>query len=310
MTAPTITYGSRFISDCTAATEVWEGSSGVWTETEDGNTCALTTLHGDVFNLAVTVSAGNKIAYYSYPNEAGTDPLVDLNISRILYPTITFHYKTTANIKAKIDVIYDDPATQTVLAETSNTDWTYGTVALTGGTNIDHIRLYANGATGTVNYDFVMIHEGTFTFPFVPAGGVHYETPYKNVELDIPGRDGGINQKLGMKSPLVWLEGKMDYSATGARWKTAPSSLSTAARSLYGNRFYSIVRGMIGGYREPFQWFTSDKVNCKVIPDNNPFRTATDPEGKDEGGTYSLHFKQHSLSSLGEAIWDGLGWAR
>jgi len=153
-----------------------------------------------------------------------------------------------------------------------------------------------------------MVHKGTFTFPYVPPGGVSYDLPYKTVELDVPGRDGGILQRLGMKSPLITVEGTMDYSDTADRWKDAPATSSLAVRGLYGNRLYKIIRGMEGDYREPWNWFTSDQVNCKVVPDTNPFRISTDPNEKEQR-MYSLHFKQFSLSSLGEADWDELEWA-
>lgn len=294
----TITYGSRFTSDCIATSETWEGLAGDWDETEDGNTCALTVLKGDFFQLNVTVSAGNKIAYYSYPDEGGGDPLADLDISRILFPKIAFRYKTSdTNIKAKIDVIYDDPLTQTVLAETSSTTWAYGTADLEMGTNIDHIRLYANQATGYVFYDFVMICEGVFTFPHVAPDGVWLWFPYKRAKLDVFGRDGGILQKGGMDTPRIEMGGTMEHGET---WG---GSLLT-----YGEYLLRVLRGMKGGYREPWQWLQIEDFGFKVIPAPKGLGLGLIPDTQAQR-KWSMDFEVYSLSSLGEDDVDNLQWA-
>lgn len=337
MTDPTITYGHKFLSDLTQATEVWEGNSWTWTECTLGvdlisilaGDITATYLHGDIMQIqldcdnAATVESG----FYSYPDKDGAN---NLGFSTTTYPKFLCRYKTSAasaGVAAKVVLAFNGYVVansvdtniaaghaQEILTNSYSTTWATATGDITAGKTIDHILMFAEcdattpNATYYVYYDFALIHKGTFTFPYVPPGGVHYDIPYKTVELDVLGRDGGILQRLGMKSPLITVEGSMDVSATGSRWKIAPSTSSLAVRGLYGNRLYKITRGMEGDYREPWNWFTSDLVNCKVVPDVNPFRISTDSNAK-EHRQYSMHFKQYSLSSLGEADWDELEWA-
>jgi len=339
MTSPTITYGHKFLSDLTQAAEVWEGNSRTWTECTLGvdlinigaGDITPTYLHGDILEIRLFSNQGNTLesGFYSYPNKDGAN---NLAFSTTTWPKFLVRYKTSSATAAEgaaakvvlafngyvvassVDVNIAAGHAQEILTNSFSTTWTTAIGDINPTKTLDHILLFAEcddtAAIGTdyVYYDFVLIHKGTFTFPYVPPGGVHYELPYKTVELDVPGRDGGILQRLGMKSPLVTVEGTMNASDTASDWKAAPSTSSLAVRSLYGNRLYKITRGMQGDYRESWNWFTSDLVNCKVTPDTNPFRISTDPDEKEQR-KYSLHFKQFSLSSLGEADWDELEWA-
>lgn len=334
MTAPTITWGHKFLSDFTQATEVWEGTSETWTECTGIDLISIiaaditaTYLHGDIMQIqldcdnASTVEAG----FYHYPDKHGAN---NLNFSTTTYPKFLCRYKTSADSSGaaakvvlaftgydnakSVDTNISDGNAQEILTNSYSTTWTTATGDITAGETIDHVLMFAECDTTTANgtyyvyYDFVLIHKGTFTFPY--WHDIHYDLPYKTVELDIPGRDGGILQKLGMKSPIITIEGMMDTSDTGDRWKDAPSTLSLGVRSLYGNRLYEIMRGMTGDYREPWNWLTSDLVNGKVIPDVNPFRISQQRDLKEQR-KYTLRFKQYSLSSLGEADWDALEWA-
>jgi len=97
-------------------------------ETEDGNTAALTVVDGDIFKIEVTASVGNKVAYYSYPDEGGAP---DIDILSTTYPKALFRYKTSStSIKAKIVLVFSS-GTQTILDETSSTSWTTGTANIT-----------------------------------------------------------------------------------------------------------------------------------------------------------------------------------
>lgn len=322
MTKPTLTYSHKFLSDLTHLTEVWEGTSETWTEGAGIDLISILAgditpliLHGDILqielvcNNAATVESG----LYSYPDKAGVN---DLDFSTTLWPSVLYRYKTSAGsagVHAKVVAAfdtYDNAKTvetniglgqaQLLLDDAYSTTWKTATATLTPGETLDHILLFAEcdhdtpNATYYVYYDFVLVHKGTFEFPFVAPGGVTLQIPPKTVEIGIWGRDGGILQGGGIESPHIHLEGNMD---TNAAWGT-PS----------GAYLYQIIRGAFGDYHDPWQWFTSSVINCKV----KPVKPGLIIKMVDEAGVvrkYSMDFLLHSLSSLGEADWDSLGWA-
>ena len=310
MTKPTVTHQQKFLSDLTALTEIWEGSSGTWTEGNlqncAGGDITPTISHDDILQIQLDTDDGTGTiegGAYSFPDEGGANPLVDLDFSTTLYPSFLVRYKTSETelgAHAKVVLVFDDATTQTILDDAYSTKWTTATGDIFTGKTLDHIRLYAECDLDTPNdtyyvyYDFVMIHKDTFEFPFVAPGGVTLHLPKKVAQLSIPGRDGDILQNLGMASPRIHLEGNMD---TNVAWGTPK-----------GEYLYRILRGAIGDYHDPWQWFTSEVGNFKVT---------LAPEGLkigmvDEKGVvrkYSLDFLVHSLSSLGEADWDELEWA-
>jgi len=314
---------------------VWEGTSSTWTECSLGvdliNILAAditaTYLHGDIQRIqldcdnAATVESG----FYSYPNKDGAN---NLGFSTTTYPKFLVRYKTSATsagAAAKVVLAFNGYVAaqsvdtniaaghaQEILPNSYSTTWTTATGDITASKTLDHILFFAEcdattpNATYYVYYDFVLVHKGTFTFPY--WHGVYYDIFCKAPSLEVFGRDGDIEQRGGMKSPLITVEGMMDSSDLGVRWKDAPATSSLTVRGLLGNRFYEIMRGMEGDYREPWNWFTSDLVNCKVVPTNHPLRLSQQKDLKEQR-KYSLHFKQYTLSSLGEADWDELEWA-
>jgi len=309
----------------TSLTEVWEGDSGVWTEDPASFVNILAAditpsiYYGDILGIALDCDDGIgtvESGWYSYPNELGTDPLVNLGISTTLFPSFLMNYKTSHSadgVQIGCQLVFSDATTQTILSPTYSTTWARASGTLTANKTLDHIRILVTSEASTPNgidydvyCDFVLIHRGTFTFPY--WHNVYYDLWCKAPSLEVFGRDGDIEQRGGMKSPTITVEGTMDYSDTGSRWKDAPSTSSLAVRSFYGNRFYEGIRGMLGDYRTPWNWFTSDLVNCKVVPTNHPLRLSQQKDLKEQR-KYSLHFKQFSLSSLGEADWDELEWA-
>jgi len=325
------------LSDLTALTEVWEGNSWAWTECTlgvdliniGGGDIAVSFLHGDIMKIGLVSNnaATEESGFYSYPDKDGAN---NLAFSTTTYPKFLCRYKTSsanaaAGAAAKIVLAFNGYVeansvdtniaaghAQEILTNSFSTTWKTAIGDITPTKTLDHILLFAEcdttAAIGTdyVYYDFVLVHKGTFTFPY--WHDVYYDIHYKAPSLGIHGRDGDIEQKGGMKSPVIVVEGTMDSSDTGARWKDAPTTSSLAVRSLYGNRFYNIARGMTGGYREPWQWFTSDLTNCKVTQTDHPLSLHQGKELKEQR-EYKLRFKQFSLSSLGEADWDELEWA-
>ncbi len=322
MTAPTITYRHKFCSDLTAATEIWEGNSWTWTESTGIDlinilAADITATYplGDVMQIqldcdnAATVESG----FYCYPDKSGAN---DLDFSTTDYPFILIRYFTsesTAGAHAKVVVAFDgydngktvaqnitDGNAQLVLDNAYSTTWAVEGVALTSGKTLDHVLLFAECDTDTANgtyyvyYDFVLICVSSFTFPFVDRI-VRVPMRKKVAIIEIPGRDSDIIQDLGMNSPRLRLEGTMDASATN--WG-----------SPYGSILYAITRGSTGGYHDPWQWFTSDVINCKVTPAPEGFVIAQDKDAKAQR-TWTLDLILYSLSSLDETTWDNLQWA-
>lgn len=277
MTAPTITYGHGYLTDCDDATG--------WVKTENGQTLAAISVdYNDVFTIEATGSAGAKIGYYSYPDEGGAS---NINIASNTYQKAVFRYKTSdSSIKAKIALVFSDASTQSVLSESSSTTWASGSADITGSKIIDHIRLHTNKAVGYVYYDFALLTRNIFTFP--QFANVSMLGPKKTVELDILCKDAGNIQHLGMKSPLIQLEGMMD-TATG--WGTPD-----------GEYLYYLLRD-----HDRWQWFTSDVINCKVVVDSDGFRIGQDSSVTAQR-VWSLPLKLYSQSSLGEDYWDGKQW--
>jgi len=145
-----VTYGHGFLDDCT------DDTLSDWTEVEDGNVGAFTSVYDDYFKLDITSSGGNKVYYLWH----------SVDISPSVYPKFVYRYKTSnTNIKAKIEAVFTG-GNQDILSESSSTTWVTGSATLdTDKGGLQWIRLYANQATGQVYYDFVLVCKGIFTFP-------------------------------------------------------------------------------------------------------------------------------------------------
>lgn len=230
----TITHGSHYRDDCQSASN--------WNETEDGLTATLSVVESDFLKIDATVAAGNKTVYYEKDIT---------NVSSNIAEQFSFKYKTSSSsIKAKIVLVFTS-GSQTVLAETASTTWVDGCVDVTEDKTIDKIQIWATSATGQVYFDFLYLHEGTFTFPYVSrdgkSGGVKFSTPREIVTVIIPGREGPRHQDLGLAANQIKLSGDMD---TRTEWGSSP----------VGDKLYQIY--LEGG----FQWFECDLVKCKVVP--------------------------------------------
>ena len=288
MTKPTITYGHGFLTDCNNATG--------WVETEDGNVASLTVDHDDWFHIYVTSSGGNKVYYISYPDEAGA---TNLSLSSTVYTKIFFRYVTGSAtvIKAKIVLVFSDATTQTVLAETNTGDhFLTGSTTITSGKIIDHIRLYANGATGNVWYDFALICKDIFTFPNTQYG-TEFTPPPRYAMIPIPSRIVDITQNLGSESATFTTSSNLDIgrlsttpgTCTGDDWKR-PQGIDSEYQTDYvkGEVFLDIAHNTV---TEPFQWLNTGKQQFKVTLDTLRF-----PEHSDSH-TLDLTFKEYSRSS-------------
>jgi len=272
---------------------------------DDGET-SLTMEAGDIINVRGTCTdAGDEWV-------AAQRDIADISSELYTKFVVRWRTETASNgLGARVDLVFGDAGEQTIVgvaAPEFSTTWkvSTGTIVAPGADkDIAHIRLAADDnpdakADGgfSVYYDFIMLCQGIFAFPHVAPGGVRLETPMKTVELDAPSREGGHLQRLGMKSPIIILSGDMEYddSVDLVGWR--PSGTGE-----YGERLFKIIRDS-----DPWQWLTSDIINCKVTPDTNPFFIEQRNNPEDAQRLWGLRFKQYSLSSLGETWWVNKQW--
>jgi hypothetical protein len=280
MTKPTITFGHGFLSDCNKLTGLTYGD---WTETDLGTLLSSSVTYDDYFVMVRT--AGATEAYLSYPDEGGAD---NLSLSSLVYTTIYWRYQTSnSNIKAKIVLVFSDATTQTVLDETSSLSFITGSATITSGKTIDHIRLYANAAAGTIVYDFVLICKNIFTFPNTEFG-TEFTPPPRNVDIEIPGRTTDITQNLGSPNAIFTASCNLDISNATDDWKRPQGTLSPKTDYVKGEVFLDLAHNTV---TEPFQWLDTGKEQFKVTLDTLRF-----PEHSDSH-TVDLTFKEYSRSS-------------
>jgi hypothetical protein len=228
-----------------------------WSEVEDGTTGTTTVDHGDYLNLNVTVSAGNE--EYRWVN---TD---NIGISTTTYPTILWRYKTDGgSIKAKIVAVFSDASTQQVLADSSSSTFTVGSTTLTAAKTLDHIRLFADHATGDVWYDFVLVCQGLFTFPNA-AYDITGTIPNRTIFLPIPMRQTDVTQQLGSGN----MEFQIGCDMTLGDWTRATDAVN-------GQVFYDIAGEAPS---EPWQWFDSEREQMKVTLEPPRFTRAASNTG-------------------------------
>jgi len=186
-----------------------------------------------------------------------------------------------------------------------STTWQVKSGTVTPTKTIDKVYLFANDypdstAAGTtyVDFDFLLLHKGTFTFPFFKV--LRPRFPMKVAQIEIPGRDGDIIQRLGMKSPEITLQAPMQ---SGETWGSKTGASADSTVQTYGEYLYYIARE-----NAPWQWLTSDMINCKVTPapQGCGFKQTDTSDGALR--VCQLKFLMYSLSSLGESVWDDPQW--
>jgi len=256
MTKPTITYGHTFLDDCSDVTG--------WVETHNDLAAGLATWNGDYFRISGTCdNVANECAYW-IKNIT--------NFSTDIAAKLLVRWRTSAaanGLQAKINVIYTAGETNTVLG--FSTAWKVTVIDLPTGKTVDKIQLEADDnpdslATGSfyVEFDFVLICQGIFTWPF--AGGVRLDG-YNNLQrLKIPSKVGNATQYLGADDSALRVWGDIDSTGVNAagvpvigkgwhgKWTTHD-----------GEAFYQILHNM---NTEPFNWFTSDVASLKVTVDH------------------------------------------
>lgn len=226
---------SAIISDFTASTDtITLAGSGFGVQIADGDTYQISTWaqtksnitssvpsidDGEAIGIPIVVSANGGYTYLSYPNEAtATD---NLSLATNVYKYIMFRYYTsltTGVVKAKIEAVFSDATTQTVLDySAAESGYVFGSVALTAGKTLNHIRLYAYGVTsgdaGNVVYDFVAVYKDDFVLP--NCVGAKVETPLRDAENAVYGKIGSSFGSTGAESASVTLTANLDFG----NWK-------------------------------------------------------------------------------------------
>jgi hypothetical protein len=230
-------------------------------KTQDGQTLsAIAVVLDDIYDIEATASTGNKVGYYSYPDEGGAN---NLALSSTAFTKIRYRFHCgSGSVKAKIVLVFSDATTQTILAETNSLLWKTGVVSITTAKTIDHIRLYCNAATGHVYYDFVLIYKDDFTIPNT-AHAENFKPQGRYGQLEVLGAQGDTNQNLGTHSAIVDMHCVLDVG----NWLRAGDTLP-------GQVFLDIVHNSV---LEPFQWLSlgAQVAQFKVILDMPDFQYAT-----------------------------------
>jgi len=274
-----MTYGHGYLTDCDDDTS--------WVETVENMTAGNATLSvvdGDWFKIEAVFDDGetDEYCYYEYDIT---------NVSTTVYPKALVRWKTSdaSEVIAKVHFDYTS-GTDLTYNLGSSTDVTWTAIDLPTGKTIDKVRFYAddNGVDGTyyVYYDFLLIHKGTFTLPFFHDAELEMQN--RDADLPIPGRVGSHTQYLGMDSPIIRVTGEMD---TNTDWGTPD-----------GQRLYQIY---LERHNDPWQWFTSDLVNCKVTPRKFNISQRSDTATQ---RVWTADFKHYSLSGGDTSEWSDLEW--
>lgn len=250
MTLPTITYGQGGNGiDCDSKTG-WSADGAH----ESGLSATLTLVNNNIFKIVGTCdNVANEHAYYE---KDVTD------FSSTIYNNWMLKYRTSVSangVGLKV-VLVDDVGTQTIFGSTPqfSSSWATATGTLTTGRTVDKVRFYADdypdtidSGTYTIWIDFLIFYEGTFSFPFFQD--IYPLKLHNNyAKLKIPGRVGTLHQYMGMDNITLEIVGDM---MSGETW--GGSNMTYAE---YLTRFF------MEAHEDPWQWLTSDLINCKVIP--------------------------------------------
>jgi len=291
LTKPTITYGHGWLHDC-------ETVAG-WTLIHVGITTPSATSDGDVLTLSGKPNTGGNDYLYVWKDVSASA------INTTIYPQCVVRWKTSVDangLEAKFVVAYTAAsgggATTTVLG--FSTSWTTRTITLTPGRVIEYIQFHANdnpdtltgGVTSySVYFDFALMCQGVFTWPFV-SGGVELEGFNNLQHLKIPGKVGNATQYLGGDDSTIRVYGDIDSTGTNA------AGVPLVDEGWHGRwtahdaeAFYQILHYAFG---DPWQWFTSDVANLKVTLDRMRISQAKTDENL---LSYELNLHEYRLGS-------------
>lgn len=291
MTEPSITYGHGYLSDCDDKTSWTEDGAPTLTDTD------LTVEHGDFFKVIGTATGAGESTYWVYD-------ITD--IPQSTYKKFLVRWKTSASsngigAKVVLDFSTDLSDTQTILDTGFNTSFQVASGDITTGKTMKRVLFYGvSDAACTAEYayyDFLLLHKGTFTFPYVHD--IHPVFDNRYVDIAIPGRLGDITQYLGAPSPSIRLTGKLDIGDAGS-----PTYAWGHPALEYLYRIWQEA------HSDPWQWFSTggltddDRIiNCKVT-----LRKLDFTEHKEATRDWTLDLKHYSLSSGDETTSADMQW--
>jgi len=209
------------------------------------------------------VAAVEGVYYYSAD-------LTSEAVSTVTHDKWRLRYRTsvdTGGLGARVVLEFTDASTETIFGATLQYSETWKTVSgtITADKTLKYIRFYAyeesavnTNGTYYVDYDFLLLHTGTFTFPVTIRSQLTLPTRY--VDKVIPKRVGGITDELGSELAKIHLEGEMEL---GSGWG------SPAGQFMMWISHES--------HSESWQWFSSTRANFKVTTRDLVF---TEAEGK------------------------------
>ena len=277
MTLPTLTYLQGLNIDC-------DNDTG-WTRSHSGlPDAALTVVNSNIFKMTGTCDAATE--EYAYWEKDVTD------FSSTTYNKWMLKWRTSvasSGLGAKVVVEYDDASEEAIFGYTPqfSDSWALETGTLTTGKTVDKIQFHMNDHPNSVDsgaysvyYDFLIFYNDTFTFPyFKNLYPLKLHNNYATIKP--PGKMGVIHQYMGMDNIQLELTGDM---MSGETWG--------GSNMTYGEY---ITLMFMEASTIPFQWLTSDLINCKVIPVD--FEVGQQ-EGEDNQRQWRLILEEYSKGAF------------
>jgi len=276
MTKPTITYGHGKLEDCqTAYTTRGDSADSLTNMSCTVQNDSWFKIKGDTNNLTAL-----EWCYYQSAD------LTSEAKSTSVYDKWLLRYRTSVSslgLGAKVVVVDTDDVPETIYGSTPqySTEWkvvsgTFETVT----EDLKYIRFYAaedavDNPNGTywVEYDFLLIHSGTFTFPNC-AEGFDFSPPPRYAIIPIFGRVGDITQGGGSESAVVHCSCNLDIGTetygdeTRSKWMR-PQGIQNKTDYVKAEVFYDIAHN---SYREAWQWLTTGETQFKATMETPVFR--------------------------------------
>jgi len=266
MAKPWITYNHGFLDDCT------DDTVGDWSETESGLAATLTAEHDDYFQIAcVCDNVADEYAYYDYTFSSSLSSSV---FKRCLVRWKTNVANNGVGLKVALHYTNDGGGYDYVVGSASapafSNRWTVTNCTLPSDRTYDSIRITVDDspdtiASGTyyVYLDFILIVQGTFSFPNVKYG-MEVTLPPRYAFLKPPGYGGDIVQSMGSNRAIVTCSCDLDEGD----W-----TLSTGYTTKAGEVFWDIAQNT---YRQPWQWLSTGTEQFKVVLENMSFQRLGD----------------------------------
>lgn len=248
MTLPTLTYQHKEFDDFRYVDEA--AFKAVWDENlvnMVGGDVTASIIDADILKLNVVFDQGATDEHVYY--KLNFDDFLSNTYKRYVMRVKTSH--ASAGAKAKVVLVFTS-GNQEIVPLDYYSAWTAFSGQITADKTVSEIRIYADddGTNGTfqVYYDFILLTKDIITLPDFVNNRLHAQNVY--VDLHPPGRLGEHSQYMGMKSPEIRLNGKMD---TDAGWE--------GAAGITGEALYILLKS---AENDVWNWFTSDLLNCKM----------------------------------------------